>query len=509
MTHLQSSHSNLYAALSSVAERHPDLTAIIFEGVRYSYAQLIERTGAAANFLRKHGIEKGDKVAVLSQNRPEFLFFYYATASLGAVFVPLNFNLTTEEVSYILQHSDAKLLLRDEMVTDLASLNLPGSFVHDIYTSFELEQDQQQGLTASLDQHDDLLICYTSGSTGTSKAVVIDHASQLNAAASFGKIWNLSSQDVTVLGAPLGFLLGLSTISTVSLLSGMTLVMVRRFHPGEILEALVEHDATIFNGVPTMFSMMLDFAQKQQRSFDLSGMRAIISSGSALPQELLSRFARTFGKELQDYFGMTEAYPLFARFFDDPVIPPPGAAGKIVPGAALRIVDQDGQECGVGISGELLVRAPSTIKRYHKNPELTAEALQDGWFRTGDIGLIDDQGFVFITGRLKELIKRGGANVAPAEVEAALLRHPMVEASAVVGIADSFFGEVPIAFVVASSVDQLTEDQLLLFLASVLAKYKIPSRVYFVPELPLGKTGKVDKAELRRLSQKLTTSVTA
>lgn len=490
---------NLFSALADVARRQPDHTAVIFGSDRYTYAQLIERTRQAATYLQDQGIEKGDKVAVLSQNRPEFLFHYYAAAALGAVFVPLNFSLTPEEVLYILQHSEAKLLLCDDMVADLGSLNLPTAYIHDIYTSFSSRQNAGDVSLTSLDCKDDLLICYTSGSTGVPKAVVIDHQSQLNAAASFREIWALSPQDTTVLGAPLGFLLGLSTIATVSLLSGMTLVIIRRFHPGEILEAMVEHKATIFNGVPTMYSMMLDFAQKQQRAFDLSGMRGLISSGSSLPQELLERFARTFGKALEDYFGMTEAYPLFGRYFNDIDLPPQGAAGKIVPGAALRVIDPDGNEVAAGVPGELLVRAPSTIKRYHKNPELTEASLQDGWFKTGDIGFIDGNGFVFITGRLKELIKRGGANVAPAEVEAALLRHPSVRETAVIGVSDPFFGEVPIAFVVKSS-DDLTGEELLTFSATILAKYKVPAQVHFVVELPLGKTGKVDKGALRRMT---------
>lgn len=489
----------LFDALAAVADRQPDHTAIIFGSERYSYAELIEQTKRAAAFLLNQGVTKGDKVAVLSQNRPEFLFHYYAAASLGAVFVPLNFNLTSEEVSYILHHSEAKLLLCDDMVADLASLNLPASYTHDIYRSFSADRNLEQTRPAEFDSGDDLLICYTSGSTGVPKAVVLDHKSQINAAASFGEIWKLSPKDTTVLSAPLGFLLGLSTIATVSLLSGMSLVMIRRFHPGEVLEAMVEHKATIFNGVPTMFSMMLDFAQNQQRSFDLANMRAIISSGSSLPQELVDRFSKTFGKELQDYFGMTEAYPLFAPFFGDPELHPPGSVGKIVPGASLRVVGQDGDDCASGVSGELLVKAPSTIKRYHKDQELTEASFRNGWFKTGDVGLIDENGFVFITGRMKELIKRGGANVAPSEVEAALLRHPLVESSAVVGASDPIFGEVPIAFVVKSQGEALTEEELLEFSSTILAKYKIPSRIYFLDELPLGKTGKVDKRSLRTM----------
>jgi len=491
--------SSLYEALETVSSARREKTAIVFEGKQLSYTDLIEKVRSAASYLHSHGIKRGDAVAVFSQNRPEMLFCYFAAALLGAVFVPLNFNLKPDEVAYILKHSNASLLLCDSLVADLAALQLPSGYLLDIADIVKASSSGHAEPLRDINPDDDLLISYTSGSTGMPKGVVLSHRSQLYAARSLSELWALSPNDTTVLGAPLGFLLGLSTVSTVSLLVGAKLILNRRFHPGEILEDIVRYDATIYNGVPTMFSMMLEFAHEQDRSFDLSKMRAIISSGSAIAPELRERFAKKFGKELQDYFGMTEAYPLFGRYAGDSAVPPKAAAGRLAPGALLRIIGANGAVCSVGEEGELLVKAPSMLKRYHKDPELTAAAFSDGWFKTGDVGRIDENDYVYITGRLKDIIKRGGANVAPAEVESALLRHPAVRGSAVIGVADEMFGEVPVAFVVKDESVDLTVDALLGFAATVLAKYKIPAHVRFVKELPLGKTGKIDKTHLRQL----------
>ncbi|MGO4568747.1 class I adenylate-forming enzyme family protein [Rhizobium sp. 2YAF20] len=491
------SSNTVYDALVNVARAQPDRTAITFGERSYSYGELIGRIDRVAGKLREHGVREGDAVSAFSQNRPEFIFCFLATTKIGGIFVPLNFNLTNSEVGYILTHSDAKFLFHDEMVADLSELNLPQGMRRSIN---ELDGDTGDAATApaaTVDSGDDLLIAYTSGSTGFPKAVVLSNQAQLNAAASFKELFALSAEDTTVLGAPLGFLLGLSTITTVSLLAGARVIVNRRFHPGEILEALVRDNATIFHGVPTMFSMMLEYSEQQNANYDLSKMRALICSGSPLLDELRQRFARRFGKELQDYFGMTESYPVFGRYASDPVDPPNGSVGKVVPGAALRVLNSEGNDCRNGTHGELLIKAPSMVKRYHKDPELTAASYLDGWFKTGDIGYKDDQGYVYITGRIKDLIRRGGANVAPVEIENVLLRHPEVQDAAVIGVPDRIFAEVPVAYVVRKNGSVLTREALVSFASESLAKFKLPANVYFETELPLGKTGKIDKKALR------------
>uniref|UniRef100_UPI003F499C17 class I adenylate-forming enzyme family protein n=1 Tax=Ensifer adhaerens TaxID=106592 RepID=UPI003F499C17 len=491
--------TTIYQALQAVSRAQPDNVAIVFGEQSITYRELVQRIDGVALKLQAFGISRGDAVAVFSQNRPEFVFCYFAVAKLGSVFVPLNFNLTMSEVEYVLGHSAAKILFHDDRVASLQELSLPTSFRHRIAELSELSTEEPPAPQAAVDLDDDLLIAYTSGSTGQPKAVVLSNRAQLNAAASFKELFALSPGDTTVLGAPLGFLLGLSTISMVSLLAGAKVVMNLRFHPGEILDALVKHQATLFHGVPTMFSMMLEYAEQHNARYDLSSMRALICSGSPLLDELRNRFTQRFGKDLQNYFGMTECYPVFGRRSDDPEEPPRGSVGKVAPGAAVRVLDEEGKECPTGSHGELLIRAPSMIKRYHKDPELTLASHIDGWFKTGDIGYVDEWGYVYITGRIKDLIRRGGANVAPVEIENVLLKHPDVLDAAVIGVPDRIFAEVPVAYIVKKGGSTLTPEEITVFASGTLAKFKLPAAVYFASELPLGKTGKVDKMALRNL----------
>ncbi|MBX5206761.1 class I adenylate-forming enzyme family protein [Rhizobium sp. NZLR11] len=490
-------NNTIYLAIQAVCQRQPDKVAIIFGEQTLTFAQLLHRIDGVALRLSELGISKGGVVAVFSQNRPEFLFCYFATAKLGGVFVPLNFNLTQAEVEFVLDHSDVKVLFHDDLVADLKELSFGGGTRHSIAELNSLSDNTAAVGLAAVDVDEDLLIAYTSGSTGMPKAVVLSNRAQLNAAASFKELFALSADDTTVLGAPLGFLLGLSTISMVSLLAGAKVVINRRFHPGEILEALVKNEATIFHGVPTMFSMMLEYAEQQNASYDLSKMRALICSGSPLLDELQNRFRSRFRKDLQNYFGMTECYPVFGRNWADAREPPRGSVGKVVPGAAVLVIDEQGDEHPIGSHGELLIKAPSMVKRYHKDPAQTEAAYRDGWFKTGDIGYQDESGYVYITGRIKDLIRRGGANVAPVEIENVLLRHPAVSGAAVIGVPDRIFAEVPVAYVVKKPGSTLSGEELVAFASQSLAKFKLPSGVYFTSELPLGKTGKVDKKALR------------
>lgn len=491
--------TTIYKALRSICQTQPERAALIFGDRSLTFHELLQCVDGVAKKLVDIGIRKGDAVAVFSQNRPEFIFCFFATAKIGGIFVPLNFNLTKSEVEYIVSHSEAKVLFQDDQVAQLEGLSLPKGLRRPIDELSYLTGEASDSPEAEVDIDDDLLIAYTSGSTGQPKAVVLSNRAQLNAASSFKELFALSPEDTTVLGAPLGFLLGLSTISMVSLLAGAKVVVNRRFHPGETLDALVRQQATLFHGVPTMFSMMLEYAEQQNADYDLSKMRAIICSGSALLDELRSRFSRRFGKELQNYFGMTECYPVFGRRSDDPKDPPAGSVGKVVPGAAVRVLDAVGTECPRGSHGELVIKAPSMVKRYHKDPQLTASSYLDGWFKTGDIGYEDENGYVYITGRIKELIRRGGANVAPVEIENVLIRHPDVLSAAVIGVPDRIFAEVPVAYVVKKSGSALSGEELTAFAAESLAKFKLPAAIHFETDLPLGKTGKIDKRALRTM----------
>jgi long-chain acyl-CoA synthetase len=345
---------------------------------------------------------------------------------------------------------------------------------------------------------DDFLIIYTSGSTGTPKAIVLDHAAQIKGPRALAEMWNITEDDVTVVALPLGYLYGLSTASACGLQSGGTVVILRRFHPRDVLDALVQHRATVFHGVPTMYSMMLEYCEQRDLSVDLSGVRALICAGAPLPDALMRRFQDRFRKPLQNYYAMTECTPVFGKYATNPQPVPNGSVGRLAPGTVVHIRRPDGSECGAGETGELFVRGAATMRRYLNDPVLTEASMRDGLFRSGDVGHRDANGYYYITGRVKDIIIRGGANISPSEVERVLASHPAVQDVCVVGAPDRIFGEVPVAFVVRRPGASVSAEELIGHAETALADFKVPHTIHFETKLPLGKTGKVDKAALKQ-----------
>lgn len=486
---------SVYLALCAQVQRSSDQVALTFEGSHYTYSELLERVDAAAEFLvsRGVGVGVGDRVAAFGQNCPEILFLFYATARLGAVFVPLNPNLSEPELEYTMENSGASLLFHDDRVRDVAVAAVSAS------SRVEFSQLAASGVDeATLPAPvigGDFLIIYTSGTTGTPKAIVLDQAGVVSGCQALSEMWKIGPEDVVLVALPLGYLYGLVTASATTLQAGGTVALLRRFHPKYVLEDLITSEATVFQGVPTMYSMMLAYSEEQGLTFDLSGLRRTISAGAPLSTEMRRRFGERFGTEPEDYFAMTEATPVFGCFGSDDQLPA-GAIGRLAPAARVRIVRPDDSDCEDGEQGELLIRAGMMMNRYWNSPELTERSVVNGYFRSGDLGRRDSDGFFYLTGRIKDIIIRGGANISPAEVEVALAEHPAIQSVAVLGIADRIFGEVPIAVVVLRASEVTTAEDVIAFADTRLADFKVPRHIVFKSELPIGKTGKVDKAAL-------------
>jgi long-chain acyl-CoA synthetase len=467
-------------------------------GQSLTYAELVSETERVAGRLTALGVTKGAPVAVLCENCIDVLLLYYAVGKMGGTFIPVNPSLTAPEVAYILEHSEVAVLLHDEKMAPIArAAHEQCSKVKLIHLQEfqELEPAALSGNAAPAQEN--FLIVYTSGSTGKPKAVIFDQEAEVAGNQSLIEMWGMNASDVTVVALPLGFLYGLSTAAATALQAGGEVVVMRRFHPSEVLEAFVRHRATVFQGVPTMFAMMLEYAEQNDVSFDLSSMRLLISAGAPLSRELRSRFERKFKKRIDDYYAMTEVRPIFGRYSTDMAPVPETAIGKLAPGALISIVDATGNEVPEGQVGELLVRAPSTTRGYLKNEALSKELFVNGMLRTGDLGYRDASGYYYLTGRIKDIIIRGGANIAPAEVEDVLATHPYVQSVAVIGVPDEKFGQLVAAYVVVRE-GKVDDEELRSFCRERLADFKVPS--YFVrsSELPLGITGKVDKASLLR-----------
>jgi long-chain acyl-CoA synthetase len=481
--------------LRRVASDHADAPALLYGDRSLSYRDLLAEIDRTVAALQGQGIGPGIAFAVLCQNCLEVMVAYYAAARLGAIFVPINPSLTAREVAHIVIHSGAVRLFHDEAMREIAEQAARAPLRRPLQA---LSSDRTPAsVDTAADPTADFLIIYTSGSTGTPKAVLFGQQAEIDGNASLIEMWGITERDITLVALPLGFLYGLSTAAATGLQAGGQVVIQRRFHPGEVLEAMVRHRVTIYHGVPTMFTMMLDYAEQNDLRIDLSFMRLLICAGAPLSAELKARFQARFGKAIDDYYALTEVRPVFGRFAKDKEPVPPGAIGRASPGAVIRIVDGAGVEVADGVHGELVVRAPSTLKRYFKDESLTKAAFLGDLFRTGDLGFRDARGFYHLTGRIKDIIIRGGANIAPAEVEGVIGRHAGVQSAAVVGVPDPKYGEVPVAFVIRRSGADVTPEALAELCRRELADFKVPAAFRFVPDFPLGVTGKVDKNALK------------
>ena len=494
-----STFNTVYHALVDTVGRRPSAPALRSLSRTFTYAELMDCVNCAAERLRDIGIEQGDVFAVFAQNCAEILFCYYAAAKLGAVYVPINPNMTSSEVRYIVGHCGAKRLFHDEYCAEVAAQAVELQHLSPLVDLARASGPASSSIDPTpTSPHDDFLIIYTSGTTGTPKAVLLDHDAQVAVCESLIRMWALTDRDITIVALPLGYLYGLSTAAAVSLGAGGMVVILPKFRPDDVLEALLRFRGTVFHGVPTMFTMMLEYGRQNDVHRDLSGVRQLISAGAPLLEETVERFRAQFNGRLQNYYAATECTPIFGAYADDLSLAPQGAIGRKAPGTSVKVLDRVGNECGPGVDGELFVRAPATMKGYFKDPVQTAASLKDGWFATGDLGHFDGNGYYYLTGRIKEIIIRGGANIAPAEVEAVLAAHPAVQEIAVLGAPDSIFGEVPVAFVVFRPQSAASAEELQHYAAASLAEFKVPRHFAFVNGLPIGKTGKVDKNALRK-----------
>lgn len=486
---------NVYIALSERVRRSADSLALVYEDQTFTSAELLDRVDAAAEYLRDRGIQESDVVAAWGQNSPAFIFLYYAAAKLGSIFVPFNPNLTHSEAQHNLENCAAKLLFHDDHVAKAAALLVPSS--QRVTFTEILEVHTARDISNAVSPAEDVLIMYSSGTTGAQKAIVLDHEAQVRAANSLAEMWDLTADDVVVVALPLGFLFGLSTAAATTLQAGGTVILLRRFHPKAVLEALVQYSATVYHGVPTMFSMMLDYSEQQNQNFELSFMKRLISAGAPLPNETRERFEAHFNVRLENFYAMTEATPVFGRYAGDDS-QPEAAVGRLAPGASIRILREDGSECSVGEQGEIVIRAAATANRYWNAPELTTSSFIEGYFKSGDLGYRDVDEYFYLTGRIKDVIIRGGANISPVEVEEALTTHPAVHSCSVIGAPDRIFGEVPVAFVTLHHGQSAAAEELIAHCAYRIADFKVPHRIIFESELPVGKTGKIDRGALRR-----------
>ncbi|WNZ07421.1 long-chain fatty acid--CoA ligase [Streptomyces sp. 11x1] len=483
------------------ARKTPQRTALIHGDTSLTYGELYERTTRLAHALRAVGVRRGDRIAYLGPNHPSYLETLFAAGTLGAVFVPLNTRLAGPEIAYQLADSGARALVYGAGFTALVA-GLPGGGT-DVRTFVEIGTEYEALLagaeTDPIDQpvaaDDTCIIMYTSGTTGRPKGAMLTHGNI---------IWNavnvLVDQDVitderALVSAPLFHTAGLNMLTLPVLLKGGTCVLVESFVPETTFDLIERHRITFMFGVPTMFDQIA--RHPRWADADLSSLRMLSCGGSPVPTPLIARFQERGLTFLQGY-GMTEAAPGTLFLDAEHAVSKAGSAGVPHFFSDVRVVRPDMTPVDVDEPGEVVVRGPHVMPGYWGLPEETAAVFADGWFRSGDAARVDEDGYVFIVDRIKDMIISGGENIYPAEIEDQLLAHPDIVECAVIGVPDDKWGEVPRAVVVPREGVSLDADEVLASLAGRLAKYKIPKSVVIADELPRTASGKLLKARVRK-----------
>lgn len=491
---------NIAQWIERQASFSPAKAALHFEGTTYSYAELAERIETTACMLKwQLGVGRGDRVAHLGYNSPEFLMLFFACARLGAMLVPLNWRLAVPEHLYILQNASVKALFIEQAFTDRIKPTeelLPHCQI--IGLDFESSQGQsfeslvRQATGDSYNPHisldTPLLIVYTSGTTGRPKgAVLTQNAIQWNAINS-SHLHDMSSQDHILTVLPLFHVGGLNNQTTPAFHCGATVTLHRRFQPDETLQAISHDKPTLTCLVPATLQACLNSALWEETDF--SALNIVLTGSTSVPPSLCEPF-RQKGVHVLEVYGATETSPIAIYQRVDSDFSKVGSTGLPALHCQVRVVDDTGRSLSAGESGEIVIKGPNTLFEYWGNEAATAEALRNGWYHTGDIGYRDEDGYYFIQDRKKHLIISGGENIYPAEVERVLYMHPDVEAVAVIGQPDDQWQEVPVAVIVPQKGASLSEKLLHEFMGQHLARFKIPRRFIITDSLPRNAMGKI------------------
>lgn len=498
--------------LSSRTRLTPEREALVelASGRRLTYAQLDERANRAANFLRqKLDVGPGDRVSILAHNSVVYVDLLYGLAKIGAIFAPLNWRLAVPELQYILGDCRPSVLLVGPSFVDTWRALQSGVDVDHVVA---LEGAQIEGaccyeeeLAAAspaepprpvdLDGETAHLILYTSGTTGRPKGAILPQRHVLWNCINTVISWGLTEDDVTPIFTPLFHTGGLFAFMAPILYAGGRVVVARTFDVDDSLRTIQEERCTVILGVPTIFQMWRK--ADAYRDADFSHVRFFISGGAPCPPRLIRAWRREKDVVFRQGYGLTEVGPNCFSMTDEESARKIGSVGKPIFHSQMRLVDEEGQAVPPGEVGQLLIRGPHVCLGYWQNPEATAETLQDGWFHTGDMARMDEDGFFYIVGRFKDMIISGGENVYAAEVEAVFREHPAVAEAALIGKPDEQWGEVGLIVVVPRAGHDPAAEELLAFCRDRLASYKVPKEVVFAGELPYSPYGKVQKVKLK------------
>ncbi|MGD2039474.1 MAG: long-chain fatty acid--CoA ligase [Anaerolineae bacterium] len=483
----------------------------------YTYGELNARANRLAHWMRSFGVQKGDRVSILAHNGIEYIDLFYGLAKIGAIFAPLNWRLVARELIYIVNDCQPKVLLcGPEFTGVLAEMRPEIQVAHYAGVqgaAFDGALDYDTEVTAAsdaepsrppLDPDDTYAILYTSGTTGRPKGAMIPHRQVLWNAINTITSWGLTETDVSPVFTPLFHAGGLFAFLTPLFYAGGRILLFRTFDLDAIFRAILDEACTVVLGVPTIFRMIMDHPGFPEADFH--NVRFFISGGAPLPPELAHEWLAAKGGVFRQGYGLTEVGANCFSMTDEESVTKLGSVGKPIFHSKMRLVNPaTGQDVATGQEGELRIWGPHVCTGYWRNPEASTEALWydpvDGsgpWFCTGDMARMDEDGFFYIIGRYKDMIKSGGENIYAAEVETVFREHPAVSDAALIGMPHETWGEVGLMVVVLEKGQTATEEELKAFCGEHLARYKIPKQVVFAPDLPYSSYGKVLKGELKK-----------
>jgi long-chain acyl-CoA synthetase len=492
--------SNLALKLVASAARIPDRTATFTGEETMTYAELDSASARLATLLQREGIGVGDRVGVMLPNIAAAPIAYYGIWRMGAIVVPMNPLMQGREVQFYLSNTDAKALIATPGFAGAATEGAEGAgaklwLVDDAELARLTEELPEHGESVPRDASDTAVVLHTSGTTGTPKGAELTHGSLgSNRDVIVQRLLKLTDDDVVLACLPLFHVFGMTCAMNAAIAAGAGLSLVARFDPATAIERIRRDRVTILEAVPTMYSALLSVADQFPPEATAS-LRTCVSGGAALPVAVLNDFEKTFDAIILEGYGLSETSP--AVTFNHPDADRrPGSIGTPIEGVQVRLVDENGNEVPAGSPGEIEVKGPNVMKGYWNLPDATDAAIKDGWFSTGDIAILDDDGYYYVVDRKKDLIIRGGYNVYPREIEEVLYEHPAVAQVAVIGIAHDSLGEEVGAAVVLKADIATAAEELRQFVKARVAAYKYPRRIWFVDSLPTGPTGKLLRREV-------------
>jgi len=510
---------NLSVILEDSARRYPEKTAYVFMDTAMSFVQANAAANQVANGLRGIGIGVGDKVAMSCPNCPQFPILYFGILKAGAIVVPLNVLLKTDEIAYHLQDSDAKAYFCfsgtpefplgpmghsafqrvDACEHFFMIMPKPGMRPEgDIQTMGDLLQGQSPEFEAHpTSAEDTCVIIYTSGTTGKAKGAELTHSNLLLNALMICDLTGSGSDDVALTVLPLFHIFGMTVLMNAGAYNGSTCVLLPRFDAETVFNAMQKHKVTIFAGVPTMYWGLLNYTDPKFNYEEIAGnLKLCCSGGAALPVKLLHDFEKRFNVPILEGYGMSEGSPV-VTFNQLNTVRKPGSIGKPFWGVEVKLVDEEDKEVATGVKGELLFRGHNVMKGYYKRPDDTKQAIKNGWMHSGDIAVQDEDSFYSIVDRTKDMIIRGGMKIYPREVEELMIKHEAVSLVAVIGVPHEEMGEDIKAFVVLKPEKTVKKEELIAWTKERIAHYKYPRHIEFIAALPMNATGKILKRELR------------